>query len=76
MTDGFNTSSTFDSNDLHERPGIQSQAAAVVVTMDTDMDTSLGDRVVRMRIANNVERRWQTVSSSFNIRDDKKRNVN
>ena len=30
-------SSTFDSIKLHERPGIQSQAAAAVVTMDTDM---------------------------------------
>ena len=28
---------------LHERPCIQSQAAAAVVTMDTDMYTSLTD---------------------------------
>ena len=42
---GFTKSSTFDSTKLHERPGIQSQAAAAaVVTMDTDMDTSLRDR--------------------------------
>ena len=33
----------------------QSQAAAVDVTMDTDMDTSLRDRLVRRRKPNNVE---------------------
>ena len=49
---GFHTSSTFDSTKLHERPGIQSQAATAVVTMDTDMDTSLRDRLVRRRIPN------------------------
>ena len=42
--------------------------------MDTVMDTSLGDRLVRTRISNNVERGGQTASSSFNIRDNK-RNV-
>ena len=31
---GFKTSLTFDSLKLHERPGIQSQAAAEVVTTD------------------------------------------
>ena len=36
--------STFDSTKLHERPYIQFQAAAVVVTMDADMDTSFRDR--------------------------------
>ena len=45
-------SSTFDSTKLHERPGIQSQAAA----MNTDMDTSLRDRLVRTRMPTNVER--------------------
>ena len=44
------------STKLHEKPGIQSQAAAAVVTMDTEMDMSLRDRLVRMRIPNNVER--------------------
>ena len=73
---GFKTSSTFHSTKLHERPGIQSQAAAAVVTMDT----SLRDRLVRTLIPNNVERvrggeeRGPTASSSFNIRDNK-RNV-
>ena len=38
---GFNTTSTFDSTKLHERPGIHSQAAAAaaVVSIDTDTDT-------------------------------------
>ena len=40
---GVNTSSTFDSTKLHERPGIQSKAAAAVITLDTDMDTSLAE---------------------------------
>ena len=47
-----------------QQPGIQSQAAAVVVTMDTDMDTSLGDRLVSTLIPNNVQRGWHT---SFNF---------
>ena len=38
---GVSTSSTFDSIKLQERPGIQSQAAAAIVTMDKDMDSSL-----------------------------------
>ena len=42
----------------------------MVVTMDTDMDTSLRDRFVRTRILN-VERGGQTASTSFNIRDNK-----
>ena len=46
----------FDSTKLHERPGIQSQAAAAVVTKDADMDFSLRDWLVRMCIPNNVER--------------------
>ena len=33
---GFSTS-TLDSTKLHERPGIMSEAAAAVVTMDTDL---------------------------------------
>ena len=69
-----NTSSTFDSTKLHETPGIQSQAEAAVVTMDTDMDTSLRDRLVRRRIPKNVKRGGQMASTSFNIRDNK-RNV-
>ena len=40
----------FSSNKLHERPGIQSQATAAVFAMDTDMDTSWKDRLVRTRI--------------------------
>ena len=36
---GFITSSTCDLKKLHERTGIQSQAVAAVVTMDTDMET-------------------------------------
>ena len=76
--------STHHQQQLHERPGIQSQAAAAVATMDTDMDTSLRDRLVRRRIPNNVERRWgggggwggwgggQTASTSFNIRENKR----
>ena len=59
---------------LHERPCIQSQAVAEVVTMDTDMNTSLRDRLVRTRIPNDVEREGQTSSTSFNIRKNK-RNV-
>ena len=61
-------------NKCDERPCVQSQAAAAVVTMDTDMDTSLRDRLVRTRIPNNVERGGQTASTSFNIHDNK-RNV-
>ena len=38
------------------------------------MDTSLRDRLVRMRIPNNVERGGQMASTSFNIRENK-RNV-
>ena len=41
---------TFDSTRLHERSGIQSQAAAAVITMDTDMDASLRYRLVRRRV--------------------------
>ena len=44
------------STKLHEKPGIQSLAAAAVVTMDTDVNMSLRDRLVSMRIPNNVER--------------------
>ena len=40
-------------NKLHKRPGIQSQIAAAVVTMDTDMATSWRDRLVRTLIPNN-----------------------
>ena len=39
---------------------IQSQAAAAVVTMDTDKDKSLRDRLMRRRIHNKVERGGQT----------------
>ena len=53
---------------------IHFQAAAAIVAMDTDMDTSLRDRLVRKRIPNNVERGRQTASTSFNIRENK-RNV-
>ena len=60
---------------IHERPCIQSQASVAVVTMDSDMDTSLRDRLVRTRIPNNVGRGGQTASTSFNIRDDNERNV-
>ena len=35
------------------------------------MATSVGDRLVRTRIPNNVERGAQTASASFNIRDNK-----
>ena len=59
---------------FHERAGIQSQAEAAVVTTDTDMDTSLRDRLVRTCIPNNVERGGQMDSTLFNIRDNK-RNV-
>ena len=38
------------------------------------MDTSLRDGLVRTRLTNNVERGWQTASTSFNIRKNK-RNV-
>ena len=53
--DDFNTSSTFDSTKLQEKPCIQSQAGDVVVTMDTDMNTSMRDRLEPTRIPNNVE---------------------
>ena len=69
---GFNTSSTFYSTTIHKRPDIQSQAATAVVTVDTDMDTPLRDRLVRTRIANNFERMGQRASISFNIRDNKR----
>ena len=39
------------------------------------MDTSLSDRLVRTHIPNNVERGWQTTSTSFNIRDNKEKDV-
>ena len=42
--------------------------------MDTELDTSLRDRLVCRRIPNIVERGGQTASTSFNIRDNK-RNV-
>ena len=59
LTSGVgNSSSTFDSSKLHERPGIQSQAAAAVVTIDTDMDTSLRERLVRTRIPSIDEKSW------------------
>ena len=54
------------------------QAAAVVVTMDTDMDmdTLLRDRLVRTLVLNNFERGGgrvgQTASTSFNIRENKR----
>ena len=52
----FQHTSTFDSTNRHERPSIQSQAAAVVDTMDMDMDTSLRDRLVCTGVPNNVVR--------------------
>ena len=61
MANGFNSSSTSDSTKLHERSGIY----PAIVTTDTDMDTSLRDRLVRIRISNNVVRGWQ---SGFNKR--------
>ena len=45
-----------------------------VVTMETDMETSSRDRLVRAFIPNNVERREQTALTLLNIRDNK-RNV-
>ena len=59
--------STFDSTKLHEVPGIQFQASTAVVTVDTEMDTSWRDPLVRTHIPNNVERGEQTASTSFNI---------
>ena len=44
----------------------------MVVTKDTDMDTLLGDRLVRTRILNNVERGRQSTSTSFNISENKR----
>ena len=67
---GFKASSTFDST----KPCTHFQAAVTVITMDTDMDTSLRDRLGRKRISNNVVRRGQTALTSFNIRETK-RNV-
>ena len=69
---GFNTS-TFHSTKLHERPGIQSQAAAAVV----NMDTSLRDLLVRMRVPNNVE--WVVIrmdtAQADNPKDTRARDV-
>ena len=48
-------------------PSFQSQAAVTVVTMDTTLR-----ELVRKRIPNNVERRGQTASTSFNIHDNKR----
>ena len=43
-----------------------------IVTMDTDMDTSLRDRLLSTLMPNKVERGGQTASwSLFNIRDNK-----
>ena len=53
----FNTSPTVDSTNLHERPGIQSQAAGAVVTMDTDIDTY----VIKRPIGSHAQR----ASTSF-----------
>ena len=53
---------SFASTKLPDRPGIQPQADAAVVTMDTDMATSL----------RNDERGGQTTSNLFNIHDNKK----
>ena len=55
VTNDFYTSSTFDSRKLHEGPGIQSQAAAAVVTMDTDTDTLLRDRLVKWKMVSTPE---------------------
>ena len=51
VANGFKTSSTFHSTELHQRLAIQ----PVVVTMDTDVDMSLRDQLVSSRIPNNVE---------------------
>ena len=64
----FQQSSTFDSTKFHRRPGIQ----PAVVSMDTDVDKSLGDRLVRTRKSNNVERGWRSSLTSFHIRDNKR----
>ena len=50
----------------------QSKAAAVVITMETDMATSLRDRLVRTLIPSNVERWGQTASTTINIRENKR----
>ena len=66
---GFNPSSTFASVKLHQRPGIQS----AVVTMDTDINTSLRDLLVRTGIPNNREFKIydadvdENVTSKYNI---------
>ena len=49
-----------------------SREALYIVTMDTDMDSSLRDRLVRTRISNTIEREGQMVSSSFNIRENRR----
>ena len=51
---------------------IRFQAAAAVVTWDTDIDTSLRDRLVRTRKSNKVERGGKTASTSFNSQRLKK----
>ena len=51
------------------------RAAAAVVTMDTDMDTTLRDRLVRKRIHNNVESEGHGASNLFNMIRDNKRIV-
>ena len=67
---GFNTSSSFDITILYEKLGIQSSCHC------TGMDTSLRDRLVRMRTPKNAERggqsRGQTASTSCNIRGNKR----
>ena len=71
----MNTSSTFESTKLHERPGLRSQVAAAAVTMDTDIiNMSLRDGLVRKRIPNHAENEGQlgqTDSNSDHIRDKK-----
>ena len=72
----FNTSSTFDSAKPQERPGIQYQAAALVVHVFIDMDTSSRDQLLCTRIPNNsmLKDGGKRLQPSFNIRENK-RNV-
>ena len=48
------------------------QAAAEVVILDTGIDTSFRDRLVRTRKSYKVERGGKTASTSFKIRDNKR----
>ena len=60
-------------NKARERLCIQPQAAAAVITTDTDIGTSLRDLLVRTRIPINVEsggQKWLQLRS-FNIRENK-----